>query len=135
MAWGRQQHFSQQHKEKKGITQSKTQLWCSSRSRGLQTKVLLLSKEERELEKLMIHGVKDKVQTWLSRVPLAFHVGFAGALIIQQNWPAQGMKDQLYTGDLLPGVTSSVGQGDAGTPALLPHASTRAGGSHSLTWL
>lgn len=56
------------------------------------------------------------------------------------GYPAgQGMKDQLCTGALLPGVTSSMGWGDTGTPALLLNpstpGSTGAGGSHSLTWL
>lgn len=100
--------------------------------------MVLLGREERKLEKLMIQGVKNKVQTWLSCVPLAFHTDFAGALIFQQDWPAQGVKDQLCTTNLLPGVTSSLGWGDTGTPVLLPnpstHGSTGAGGSHSLTW-
>lgn len=39
---------------------------------------------ERELEQLLLHGGENKAQPGLSRVLLAFHTGFAGALIIQE---------------------------------------------------
>lgn len=59
--------------------------------------------------------VKNKVQTWLSHILLAFHTDFAGALIIQQDVN----EGSALHWDLLPGVTSSVGQGDT-APLLCP---------------
>lgn len=52
---------------------------------------MLLGKEERKLEKLMIRVVTNKAQTWLSSscVPPAFHRCFEGDLIIQQDCPVQ----------------------------------------------
>lgn len=120
---------------KRGITQSKTQLCCSSRSRGLQTKMMLLGKEERKLEKTDEPWSKEQGTDVAVPCPAAFSHGFCRCF----DYPGQGMKDQLCTGALLPGVTSSVGHRDTGTPALLPnpctHSSPRAGGSHILTLL
>lgn len=44
-----------------------------------------VGKEERKLQKLMIHVVKHKAQAWLSSTPLAFPRGLEGDLIIQQD--------------------------------------------------
>lgn len=71
--------------------------------------------------------VKSKVQTWLSRVPLAFHTDFVGALIIQQD---------MNEGSALHwGPASCCGPGGHCSPALLPNPFTRAGERHSWTGL
>ena len=95
---------------------------------------MLLGKEERKLEKLMIYVVKNKVQTWLSSscVLLAFHRGFEGDLIIQQDCPVpvrsrcgnEGSALQWGQGRQGPAfphcfIRAAVGWGSTGTPGLL----------------
>lgn len=101
--------------------------------------MMLLGKEERKVEKLMIRVVKNKTQTWLSssRVPLAFHRGFEGDSIIQRDWPVQVRSRCGNEGSALrwgrgrqgPAfphrfVCPAVGWGSSGTPGPLQSPST-----------